>query len=123
MDRERAAEIIEEIFEEDRYGIGTPLTDEQVEAIQFTLQNLKEPARAGNATPGIVQGAWTAEWKEYDGEDKGFHYCSACKQQAFNFEEDREVIEVLSDFCPSCGRAMTMFAREEMKKRGIKIEE
>lgn len=123
MNRERAAEIIEEIFEEDRYGIGPTLTDEQVEAIQFALQNLKEPARAGSAATGIAQGAWTAEWKEYTGEDAGFHYCSKCGRDAFNYDDRDEVVEVLSDFCPSCRRAMTMFAQEEMKKRGMKIEE
>lgn len=123
MDRGRAAKIIEEIFEEDQYGIGPTLTDEQVEAIQFALQNLKEPERSGSTAAVTSRGVWTAEWKEYDGEDKGFHYCSACKQQAFNFEEGREIVEVLSDFCPSCGRGMTLRSREEMKKRGIEIEE
>lgn len=123
MDKGRAAKIIEEIFEGDQYGIGPTLTDEQVEAIQFALQNLKEPERSGGIAAVTSQGVWTAEWKEYDGEDKGFHYCSACKQQAFNFEEGREIVEVLSDFCPSCGRGMTLRSREEMKKRGIEIEE
>lgn len=57
-----------------------------------------------------------AEWLEYTGADKGFHYCSHCKQQAFNYEENREVIEVLSEFCPSCGFAMTPAALEKMKE-------
>ena len=60
---------------------------------------------------------WKAEWKEYTGADAGFHYCSKCKQQAFNYEEDGEVIEVLSDFCPECARAMTPKARDIMEKR------
>ena len=42
-------------------------------------------------------------WAEYDGADKGFHYCSECKGQAFNYEENGEVIEALSDWCPNCG--------------------
>lgn len=115
MDRESAIRTIEEIFEMDQYGIWDTLTDEQTDAIRFALQNLK--------SVGVSQDDWTAEWKEYEGEDKGFHYCSACKQQAFNFEEGREIVEVLSDFCPSCGRGMTLRSREEMKKRGIEIEE
>lgn len=60
---------------------------------------------------------WTAEWKEYTGADAGFHYCSKCGQQAFNYEEDGEVIEVLSNFCPCCGKAMTEFARLLLEKR------
>ena len=47
-----------------------------------------------------------SEWVEYDGEDAGLHYCKKCKQQAFNFDEERELVEVLSNFCPFCGRQM-----------------
>lgn len=65
----------------------------------------------------IDREAWTAEWKEYTGADAGFHYCSKCGQQAFNYEDGGEVIEVLSHFCPSCGRAMTTEAWAEMEKR------
>lgn len=60
---------------------------------------------------------WTAEWKEYTGADAGFHYCSKCGQQAFNYEDAGEIIEVLSDFCPSCGKAMTDYAREMLERR------
>ena len=42
-------------------------------------------------------------WLEYDGADKGFHYCSECKRQAFNYEGGEVVVEVLSDWCPHCG--------------------
>ena len=42
-------------------------------------------------------------WLEYDGADKGFHYCSECKRQAFNYEDGEETIEVLCDWCPNCG--------------------
>ena len=42
-------------------------------------------------------------WLEYDGADKGFHYCSECKGQAFNYEDGGEAIEVLCDWCPNCG--------------------
>lgn len=60
---------------------------------------------------------WTAEWKEYTGEDAGFHYCSKCKQQAFNYEDGGELVEVLSDFCPGCARAMTEKGMAELEKR------
>lgn len=60
---------------------------------------------------------WTAEWKEYSGADAGFHYCSRCDQQAFNYEDGGEVVEVLSDFCPSCGRATTKNGIDILKKR------
>lgn len=60
---------------------------------------------------------WTAEWKEYTGSDAGFHYCSKCKQQAFNYDDGGEVVEVLSDFCPGCARAMTSKALDILKKR------
>lgn len=60
---------------------------------------------------------WTAEWKEYTGADAGFHYCSKCGQQAFNYEDSGEIIEVLSDFCPSCGKAMTDYARQMLENR------
>lgn len=45
-------------------------------------------------------------WAEYDGADKGFHYCSECKGQAFNYEDGEVVVEVLSDWCPHCGARM-----------------
>lgn len=61
----------------------------------------------------------TAEWKEYTGADAGLHYCSKCKQQAFNYDDSGDVVEVLSNFCPSCGRAMTPEAWNEMEKRLI----
>lgn len=60
---------------------------------------------------------WTAEWSEYTGADAGFHYCSKCNQQAFNYEDGGEVVEVLSDFCPSCGRATTKNGIDTLKKR------
>lgn len=65
----------------------------------------------------IDREAWAAEWKEYTGTDAGFHYCSKCGRQAFNYEDDREVVEALSDFCHSCGRAMTPEAWAELEKR------
>lgn len=60
---------------------------------------------------------WESEWKEYTGADAGFHYCSKCKLQAFNYEECGEVIEVLSDFCPGCARAMNQKARDILENR------
>lgn len=65
----------------------------------------------------IDQEAWTAEWKEYTGADAGFHYCSKCGQQAFNYEDGGEVVEVLSDFCPSCGRSTAPKGLAELEKR------
>lgn len=58
-----------------------------------------------------------AEWKEYTGEDAGLHYCSACGQQAFNYDNDGEVVEVLSNFCPYCGLPMTEEARSLLEDR------
>ena len=70
----------------------------------------------------IDREVWTAEWKEYTGADAGFHYCSKCGQQAFNYENGGEVVEVLSEFCPSCGKAMTPEARAELEKRmGVRV--
>ena len=45
-------------------------------------------------------------WMEYGGVDKGFHYCSECKRQAINCEENGNIIEVLSEWCPACGALM-----------------
>ena len=39
------------------------------------------------------------------GPDKGFHYCSECKGQAFNYEENGEVIEILSELVPQLRRS------------------
>lgn len=61
--------------------------------------------------------AWTTEWKEYTGADAGFHYCSKCGQQAFNYDDGGEVLEVLPDFCPSCGRPTTPKGLDELEKR------
>lgn len=60
---------------------------------------------------------WTAEWKEYGGADAGFHYCSKCKRQAFSYDDGEEVVEVLSNFCPWCGRPLTDEAWAELAKR------
>lgn len=43
MDRERAIEVIEEIFETDSLGLFSTLSDEQIEAVQFALYALKCP--------------------------------------------------------------------------------
>lgn len=54
-------------------------------------------------TAPVVHG-W---WLPYENEqDKGFHYCSVCKGQAFNYEDGSEVVEVLSNYCPNCGAKM-----------------
>lgn len=58
-----------------------------------------------------------SEWVEYTGADAGFHYCKKCCQQAFNYEDSGQIIEVLSDFCPSCGRAMNERSWNILKSR------
>ena len=70
--------------------------------------------------PSVTNIHLKAEWKEYTGEDAGLHYCSECGQQAFNYDNDGEVVEVLSNFCPYCGLPMTPEALEmrEMRLRG-----
>lgn len=50
----------------------------------------------------VVHGGWL----EYGGEDEGFHFCSVCKGQAFNYEDGSEIVEVRSNYCPSCGALM-----------------
>ena len=42
-------------------------------------------------------------WVEHTGEDAGFHYCSECRRDAFNYQDGEQVVEVLSDWCPHCG--------------------
>ena len=46
-------------------------------------------------------------WVEYENEsDMGYHYCSECKHQAFNYDEGGCNVEILSDYCPHCGARM-----------------
>ena len=46
-------------------------------------------------------------WVEYENEsDMGYHYCSECKHQAFNYDEGVCNVEILSDYCPNCGAKM-----------------
>lgn len=48
-----------------------------------------------------------AEWLPYEnGTDEGFHYCSNCRHQAFNYQEGSSVVEVESHHCPNCGFKM-----------------
>lgn len=48
-------------------------------------------------------------WESYTNEeDRGFHYCSECGQQAFNYLEDETIEEVLSNCCPHCGAKMDL---------------
>ena len=67
----------------------------------YSAADILKKIPASNVLP-VVYG----EWKEYDGDDSGFHYCSVCKGQAFNYDESGETIEVLSNFCPNCGADM-----------------
>lgn len=41
-------------------------------------------------------------WVEHTGEDAGFHYCSECKRDDFNYQDGDQVGEILSDYCPHC---------------------
>lgn len=61
---------------------------------------------AVSALPAADVAPVNGRWVEYDGADAGLHYCSECKGQAFNYEENGEVIEVLSKWCPHCGALM-----------------
>lgn len=45
MDRKRAIEVIEEIFETDSLGLFSTLSDEQIEAVQLALYTLKYPEK------------------------------------------------------------------------------
>lgn len=46
-------------------------------------------------------------WVEYENEsDMGYHYCSECKHQAFNYDEGGCNVEILSDYCHNCGARM-----------------
>lgn len=78
---------------------------------------VEEAKQALQAESCVELEDWASEWREYTGADAGFHYCSKCSQQAFNYEDGREVVEVLSDFCPSCGRAMNQKSLGELEKR------
>lgn len=53
----------------------------------------------------VVHGRWTPYNNELD---KGFHYCSVCKTQAFNYEDGGKVVEVLAKFCHDCGAKMDL---------------
>lgn len=93
-------------------------------ARKYTIQAVFEFEECGKAfwaypyhLAHIDREKWTAEWKEYTGADAGFHYCSKCGQQAFNYEDGGEVVEVLSDFCPSCGRSTAPKGLAELEKR------
>lgn len=56
--------------------------------------------------PADVAPVVHGEWLEYGGEDEGFHFCSVCKGQAFNYEDGSEIVEVRSNYCPCCGALM-----------------
>lgn len=38
-----------------------------------------------------------------NGDDKGYHFCTCCGKSAINYEEDKDVVELLTPFCPWCG--------------------
>lgn len=68
----------------------------------WRFETLINSVPASDVAP-VVHGRWAP----YDNEqDKGFHYCSVCKSQAFNYGDGSEVVEVLSNFCHNCGSNM-----------------
>ncbi len=60
------------------------------------------------ATPTInIEDIWPhAKWVRGHGEDSCVHFCSRCGREAFNAEEDNELIEDLSKYCHCCGSLM-----------------
>lgn len=76
---------------------GTPRPHDEL----YSFIERIEEQPAADVAP-VVHG----RWEEYGGEDFGLHYCSVCKGQAFNYEDERQVIEVLSNYCPNCGAKM-----------------
>jgi hypothetical protein len=68
--------------------------------VSIAIENAIVNAPTIDAVP-VVHG----QWNEYGGQDKGIHYCSECKAQAFNFD-DGSTVEVLSKYCPYCGAKM-----------------
>ena len=77
---------------------------EQTSTFAFTRGGMHE--KIDSLPTADVAEVRHGRWAEYDGADKGFHYCSECKRQAFNYEENGEVIEILSGWCPNCGARM-----------------
>lgn len=69
--------------------------------MMYEIADVVEDAPAADVAP-VVKGIW----KDYGGADAGFHYCSECKAQAFNYEDDGQILEVLSNYCPYCGAKM-----------------
>lgn len=57
---------------------------------------------AAGALREVVHG----RWQEYSGADKGFHFCSNCEAQAFNFDDEGLPVEILSEHCYRCGALM-----------------
>ena len=79
---------------------GEPIQESAIKLVEATRDYIASLSAADVAP--VRHG----RWGEYDGADAGFHYCSECKGQAFNYEENGEVIEVLSEWCPHCGALM-----------------
>lgn len=77
---------------------------EQTSTFAFTRGGMHDKV---NSLPAAdVAPVRHGRWMEYSGADKGFHYCSECKRQAFNYEENGNIIEALSKWCPNCGALM-----------------
>lgn len=100
------------------YGRSFIFTRRTAQKEMFPFSGLGITWRAYSYPPAYIdRSELTAYWKEYTGADAGFHYCSKCKQQAVNYDDSVDVVEVLSDFCPFCGRAMTPEAWAELENR------
>ena len=89
----------------DQDGVSEKFRGEDVDwfgAIEEALGDACSPERI----QALVQICRQGTWVECGGEDQGFHHCSACKKQAFNYEEGSHIVEVLTRHCAHCGAAM-----------------
>lgn len=74
---------------------------------QYTLLACLSERYAEKLIAADVAPVRHGRWVEYENEsDIGYHYCSECKHQAFNYDEGGCNVEILSDYCPNCGARM-----------------
>lgn len=96
------------------------ISDEKLDCPALVADQYKREADAYDLAIEALKNEPTdddeSEWAEYDGEDAGLHYCKKCNQQAFNFDEGGEIVEVLSNFCPFCGRPMKKRLEENVRR-------
>lgn len=90
----------------ENFGEGVVYRGKDVDRFAAYENTNLEPDEIAKLQAELAQIKQKGYWVEYEGADKGFHYCSKCKRQAINYDEEREVVEVLTDFCPHCGVQM-----------------